>query len=272
MDRRMKFAGPNLYYPSNPKNILDWKKDILNKWTPKTTFPTNIFSAVIPHAGIIFSGATAIKTLSLLTIPSTVVIIGVNHTGFGRPLSVWTTGKWETPFGWIEVNNSLADQIIEIDPLMESDYQAHKEEHSIEIILSLLASFTTNFTIVPITMGYQDIQTAQTIGDILFHLQKNEDTLVLASSDMSHYISREKALCDDEKILKQWLSLKWDTAITIAEQENISVCGIGPGSTACYYAMKKKAKKGYLVDHTDSSFVTNDTKAVVSYAGVVFGS
>lgn len=271
MDRKMTFAGPTMYYPGNSKQILSWKKKVLSNWVPDNLSLNMISSAILPHAGFVFSGTTALKTISLLSIPSTVVLIGVNHTGFGRPVSIWDTGQWETPFGWIQVNEPIAHSIIEKDPYIEADYGAHLAEHSIEVILSLLASFETNFQIVPIIMGYQDVETAQRIGKLLHTISLKNDILVLASSDMSHYVTQEKAKIDDQKILDKWTKLEWNKAIEIAEQEDISVCGVGAGSTACYYAKLGNASKGILVDYTDSSSVTGDKEAVVSYAGVVFG-
>ncbi len=272
MNRPMRFAGPHMFYPNDPIEIIQWKEKILSQWSPPLPSFQSVYSAIVPHAGFMYSGSVALKTLSSIPFPDTVVIVGVNHTGIGRPLSVWPTGKWETPFGWIPVDEELASEMIEQDPHFESDCKAHAEEHSIEVILSLLASFTTTIKVLPITMGYQDVKTTEELGNILVALPTNRHLFVIASCDMSHYVSKEKAFSDDQKVLDHWHSLRWKEAIETVERNNLSVCGVGPGSAASFYAAKKGAQKGLLLDHTHSGEVTGDTNAVVSYAGVLFVS
>ncbi|MDD4614202.1 MAG: AmmeMemoRadiSam system protein B, partial [Caldisericia bacterium] len=272
MNRNMRFAGPYMFYPKDPIEILRWKEQILSQWNPSLPTFQSIHSAIVPHAGFIYSGSVALKTLSFLPTCETVVIVGVNHTGIGRPLSVWPKGKWETPFGWIPIDEELANQMIQLDPHFESDYNAHLEEHSIEVILSLLASFTTNIKVLPITMGYQNAKTAEELGNILVALASQRQLFVIASSDMSHYVPKNQAFSNDQKVLDHWYSLRWKEAIETVEHNNFSVCGVGPGSVASLYAQKKGAQKGLLVDHTHSGEVTGDHDAVVSYAGVLFVS
>ncbi|HPJ11849.1 MAG TPA: AmmeMemoRadiSam system protein B [Caldisericia bacterium] len=272
MDRSMRFAGPYMFYPNDPTEIIQWKKQVLSNWKKPQPSYRNVYSAIIPHAGYIYSGSVAIKTLSCIPLPKTIVIIGVNHTGIGRPLSVWSKGRWETPFGWIPVDEALASKIIQTDPHFESDYKAHLEEHSIEVILSLLASFSTNFQVLPITMGYQDVYSVEELGTLLSSISTTHPVFVIASSDMSHYIPKDQAYQYDQNILQHWYSLHWKEAIETAEQNDYSVCGIGPGSVSCLYAQQKGASKGILVDYSHSGEVTKDNDAVVSYAGVLFVS
>ncbi len=90
---------------------------------------------MLPHAGYVFSGKTAGKTLSYAKIKKNVIILGPNHTGIGTNFSVWHEGRWDLPLGYLDVNNELSNRLLENIQELVPDFSGHLREHSLEVII-----------------------------------------------------------------------------------------------------------------------------------------
>lgn len=262
MIRRAKFAGS--FYPASDFEIEEFIESNLVKIEEKY----NAISVMVPHAGYIFSGKTAIKVYSSIVIPDSIVIIGPNHTGIGAQLSIMTEGLWETPLGNAYIDSELANNILSNSKYLQADDSAHMNEHSIEVQIPLLLYFNNNFKFVPIIMSNYSLAA---INDIAFALSKvcSKNTLVIASSDMSHYVPRNVAKELDFIAFEKILNLDAEGLMKVVYDYNISMCGSGPMSISIKYSIQKGAKYAKLIDYTDSGVITNDTFSVVSYAGFV---
>ena len=116
------------------------------------TYPINV---MVPHAGYQYSGAIASHGYCNIVengFPEVFIILSPNHTGFGSEISVFNEGEWITPLGNVEVDSEFADEIISVSDYASADFQAHVQEHSIEVQLPFLQYFSSDFKIVPITM------------------------------------------------------------------------------------------------------------------------
>lgn len=105
-----------------------------------------------PHAGLMYSGSVAGAVYSNVELPDTFVLIGPNHTGMGAPISLMASGRWETPLGGTDINESLAAAILAKSSRIHEDTLAHLREHSLEVQLPFIQYFKEKFTIVPIQM------------------------------------------------------------------------------------------------------------------------
>lgn len=230
----------------------------------------NSISAIIPHAGYIYSGKTAFKTLSSIDIPETVLLLGPNHTGMGKKIAVFNEGEWETPFGDITVDRELANILID-NKLIYKDYTAHINEHSLEVIAPMLKYLRPSVKIVPVTLGllgYEEcLKIAELIVKSLADIKKK--ALIIVSSDMNHYEDSESTIKKDNIAIDAILHLDSAKLYENIIKYNITMCGFIPAVIAVESSKKLGATEGILIEHTHSGVASGVYSEVVGYAGIV---
>jgi AmmeMemoRadiSam system protein B len=224
----------------------------------------SILGAVIPHAGYIFSGPVAAHVYHAIAsdgMPEAFVIIGPNHRGLGAPVAV-TDEDFATPLGTCRVHREMARKI---GGIVQMDRMAHVQEHSVEVQVPFIQYLFPKARIVPIVMGLQDEETARQLGKEIARLREEYDILVLASSDMSHYVPRAKAEADDRKVLDRIVALDVEGMYDTVRRKDVSMCGFGPVA-AMIHAVD--GRKGELLRYATSGDVM-DMSDVVGYAAVI---
>jgi AmmeMemoRadiSam system protein B len=238
-----------------------------------STHPRNVVGLICPHAGYMYSGpvaATAFYYLALDGKPDTVVLLGPNHTGYGSGLSIMREGTWQTPLGNIEIDAALADAILHETRILDVDELAHRFEHSLEVQLPFLQFLYGNsFKIVPICYQMQDYDSAVEIGRALVEALDATNTVVIASSDMTHYEPAKTAQAKDQAALKQVIELNAKGFYDTIEAQNITACGYAPITSLITYAEGVSAK-AQLLSYHNSGDVTGEHSSVVGYAAVSF--
>jgi AmmeMemoRadiSam system protein B len=233
--------------------------------------PRNIVGLICPHAGYLYSGPVAASAYFQLAQdgkPDTVVIMGPNHTGYGSALSIMREGTWQTPLGNVEVDTSMADAILEETTVVEADELAHRYEHSLEVQLPFLQYlYGSTFKIVPICFLMQDYDSAVEVGRALVEALDSSNTVVIASSDMTHYESAKSAAAKDQAALKAIIDLDAKRFYDTVEAQNITACGYAPITALITYAVGTSAKAELLSYH-NSGDITGDHSSVVGYAAV----
>ena len=187
------------------------------------------FGAVSPHAGYVFSGPVAAhlyKKLWAQDPPKTVVIMGPNHTGYGAGIAV-TSESFQTPLGIVETDGDMIGELV--DDLIVNDQEAHTYEHSLEVQIPFMQYIGWNPLIVPICIGVQDFGTLVSVGEKLREtISGRDDVLLIASSDMSHYVPATVAKNLDMKAIECILAMDprrlYETILT----RNITMCGFAP--------------------------------------------
>jgi len=274
MDRQPIVAGQ--FYPGTPRTLYQQVQELL-QGQPEIDEKTIL--AMVPHAGYIFSGPVAGKTLSQANLGQTIVLLGPNHSGHGARLSLWPNGKWIIPGGYFQVNENLAQEIEKI-PGISSDYQAHLYEHSLEVILPFLWAKNNNIQIVPLSVSEFNLETLLQVGQELAQAisrytqnsgLKPSDVSLVVSSDMSHYVTHKLAQKKDQKAIEQILNLDPRGLFTVVQQENISMCGVLPMTMGLACAKSLGATKTRLVAYATSGEVSGDYDQVVGYAGILVG-
>lgn len=228
---------------------------------------------MLPHAGYIYSGSTAGKTLADSCLDDRIIILCPNHTGRGTILSVWPEGHWRTPLGEIRVDTLLAEEIIGSKGGFSADTLAHLGEHSIEVLLPFLQIINPNASIVPICVGTQDASTLERAGNALARIlleNDNKDVQLIISSDMNHYEAEQTTLIKDELALNQALAANPAGLLKTVRQYEISMCGAAPLALALYAAKAMGGVETELVAHSTSGDVSGDHEHVVGYAGLRF--
>jgi len=136
------------FYPASPERL----KAMIAQMVDENATKEEVIGLVLPHAGYPYSGPVVGATLSRAKLKNTVIIIGPNHTGLGKPLSIITQGKWTTPLGDVEIDSELSEKILAISKYLEEDNLAHQFEHSIEVQLPFLQYFQSDIKLVPILL------------------------------------------------------------------------------------------------------------------------
>ena len=129
------------FYPGNSSELRHTVTNLLAPFEDKNI--TKALAVVSPHAGYIYSGSVAAETLGSITIPSTVVILGLNHHGQGSPVAL-SRSTWQMPLGAVEIDEEFTDIILDQQSPIREDEVAHKFEHSVEVqipFLQLLIDF-----------------------------------------------------------------------------------------------------------------------------------
>jgi len=232
----------------------------------------NIVGLVCPHAGYVYSGPIAAHSYVELAkdgIPDVVVILGPNHTGLGSGVSIVDAGCWRTPLGNVEVNSEVAKKIVRNCELIAVDELAHLHEHSIEVQLPLLQYIYGNrFSFVPICMMLQLRDVCAEVGNAIAKALENENAVIIASTDFTHYEPQERAYEKDLKVLKAIEALDPDLMLRLVDSLPVSMCGPGPVASMLYAAKKLGAKRATILKYATSGDVTGDKFSVVGYGSV----
>ena len=236
--------------------------------------PRNIVGMICPHAGYMYSGpvaASAFYELASDGKPDTVVLMGPNHTGYGSALSLMREGVWRTPLGDVEIDTEMANEISHETRFIDVDELAHRYEHSIEVQLPFLQFlYGDAFKIVPICFLMQDYDSAVEVGKALVEVLEPTNTVVIASSDMTHYESAETAAARDQAALKAVTDMDAKRFYETVETQNITACGYAPITALITYAKGINAKEAKLLSYHNSGDITGDYSSVVGYAAVSF--
>lgn len=230
-----------------------------------------IVSVVCPHAGYVYSGPAAAHSyyhLASEAKPESVVVLGPNHTGLGGPVSMGGAGAWETPLGRVPIDEELARAIFEASDIVDVDDTAHIREHSIEVQLPFLQYVYGDFRLVPICMGFQDLETSREVGRAIAEAMEGRDVLIIASTDLTHMESQSSANVKDRGVIERILSLDEAALQEWRRSKRVSMCGYGPVSVAIVASKLLGAKKAELLAYTTSGDVTGDLSAVVGYASI----
>lgn len=256
------------FYPSSPQEL---KKLVASMIDPDAK-KSEAIACVIPHAGYIYSGSVAAKTLSRINIKDTVILMGPNHTGYGPPFSLMPQGRWETPMGETEIDSELAGSLLKASKLLKEDYLAHAYEHSLEVELPFLQYFKSGVKIVPIVLSSDSLEELREIGEGIASAVKRspeKDSIMLAaSSDMTHYEPQRQAEKKDRQAIEAILELDEEKLMQRIKKLDISMCGYAPVIAMLKAAKLLGAKKAELIKYQTSADTTADSESVVGYAGI----
>jgi AmmeMemoRadiSam system protein B len=245
---------------------------------PSTNKQHKIYGIVSPHAGYIYSGAVAAngfyKISSAAASFDNVIMVGPNHYGIGSWVAAMKDGTWETPLGDVQVNSRMAEEIEKRSATLDFDDYAHSRDHCLEVQLPFLQYIKQDFKIVPIVLVAQNRDIAFDLGNAISQTIIEMDTLdssvLLASSDFTHYEPNSEAHRKDEELIKAILALDINRFYTILERLNISACGYGAIATMMVAAKNLGATRGELLKYATSGDVTGDISSVVGYSSIVF--
>jgi len=225
-----------------------------------------IEALIVPHAGYIYSGRTAASAYARIRGGGyeTVVVIGPAHRYGFRGCSIYPRGGFETPLGVAAVDEALASALMKA-----SGYgfvaEAHREEHSVEVQIPFIQRILPEAKILPVVMGVPDAKTVRKLASALTRTCAGKKVLVVASTDMSHFLSKTKANSEDAKTIDLIRDL--DAAAIMEKMEagaNI-LCGGAAVAAAILYVQGLGPGRAEILGYADSSEASGDESRVVGY-------
>ena len=260
-------AVAHQFYPGDPATL----RHALDGLIPAATAKQKALAVISPHAGYIYSGSVAGETFAAVDIPQDILIMGPNHHGYGAPVALMDKGAWSMPLGEVPINPTLAHGLLAQTDLIEADTLAHRFEHSLEVQVPFLQYFRPDMTLTPMVISHLSYKNCQAVGEALAVAikQYGKPVLIVASSDMTHYESREAATAKDSLAMQQLEDLNPEGLYHTVLGNKISMCGIMPATIALIAALRLGATQARLIRYTDSGEASGDTNQVVGYAGFV---
>lgn len=263
MIRQPAVAGS--FYPADPARL----NQDLDQLLPADIVPQPAKAIIVPHAGYIYSGAVAGELIAGTQIPKTVVLLGPNHQGAGADIAVTAAASWATPLGEVPIAEPLRKQLCRDIPGLVADDHAHQFEHSLEVMLPFLLRCQPELQIVPILLRSLNYEQAAQLGSALAKaLNQQEDVLLLASSDMNHFLDAETTEKLDFMAISAMTAFDPQALYRTVVQNRISMCGVLPAVVVMNAAKQMGATGCQLVRYTHSGQVNGDDSRVVGYAGL----
>ncbi len=248
--RKPAFAGS--FYPPSKETIIAFierleKAPALKEGDFDRKSISKVSGLIVPHAGWIFSGKTALAAYYLLkTItPQKIALLGPSHRSLIHSVYSDNNDFWETPLGRTPVIHDLHFQ---------SSEQVHATEHSLEVQLPFIQYFSPDSKILPLVAGQiSEVQAREFAGAL-------DSYFMIISTDLSHYHPLETARRIDMQSIKN---------IEECKEKDVDACGINPLRIA-FASMHKRGLTPHLIDYSTSADAFGDTSAVVGYASFWF--
>jgi len=258
-----------MFYPSDAGELKSMINSFLDEVEIETNYE-NIAGIVSPHAGYVYSGKTASAAYKTIVGHSyeNVIVISPSHREYFPGLSIYSGDAYKTPLGDISINSELRNRMISDSKLIFSGKEGHGSEHALEVQLPFLQIVLPEFSLIPIVMGDQSSLFVDELAEVLL---KNIDdkTLVVASSDLSHFYTKTEANKFDDRVANHINKFNYMELQNDLESRRCYACG-GGGIVALMKALKEKGvKKTKVLMRTDSGDITGDDNEVVGYLSAV---
>jgi AmmeMemoRadiSam system protein B len=265
------------FYPGEAQDLKDLLAECLD-FHPlgpqgyRASSPS-VLGGLVPHAGYAYSGPCAAHLYSRIDrATSLAVIVGVNHRARGGRAALSPADSWQTPLGAVHLDREAAERLRgELDFLAE-DERAHRDEHSIEVQLPFLQTTLGDFHLLPIALAHISEAECRRLGEALARLYEAKTAagakvVLLASSDLSHYLSPEETERLDRMALGEIVALDASGLLQTVGDNNITMCGVLPATVLLFAAQALKARGARLLKHCHSGDVA-PMRQVVGYASV----
>jgi len=266
--------GQNIRKPVWAGKFYDERPQVLSQqieqWLQKAEYhphPDSQLKVLIaPHAGYIYSGKVAANAYKQAQKKEfdTVVIIGPSHHFGFRGCSICQQGSYASPLGVVGIDQKSAGQLSRITGFKFIP-KAHEKEHSIEVQIPFIQKTIPDAQIIPILMGTPSKDSIGKLSEGIAEIALEKEVLVVISTDMSHYLSKEQANQRDKDTIDLIISQDVKKLEKkILNRENI-MCGGAGVVTALKYAMDIGEADVDFLCYDDSSSAGGPKSQVVGY-------
>ena len=269
-------AVAGMFYPDEKNKLTELIQDCFSHpFGPKEDLEkkqSKIFGVICPHAGYVYSGPIACNSIKSISSesPELFIIVGPNHWGVGRSVATMKDCKWETPLGSVEVDSEAAEEISKLSQFIESDFFSHTREHSLEVQIPILQQTFSNFKILPISLINQSKEIAHDVGLAMAKIAMKKNTMIIGSSDFTHYEPNDFAHEQDMALIEPILEMDIEKFYDVLQKRKVTACGYGAIASTMIACKELGATKGELLRYATSGDVMGDTSSVVGYGSIIF--
>ena len=271
-------AVSGTFYPDGEKELKSLIHDCFTHpigpgKIPPTNSEQKIYGVICPHAGFVYSGPVACHSFYSISSSASklAIITGPNHYGIGQSIASMIDASWKTPLGLVEVDSESALELRDGLDILELDSFSHSKEHSIEVQVPMLQeTFSHEMKILPISLINQEQKIATKVGSAIAKIAQKKDTLLIGSSDFTHYEENEFAHRQDLALIDPILKLDVDEFYKILYERHVTACGFGAIASTMIACKELGATEGKLLKYATSGDVSGDKSSVVGYASIIF--
>jgi len=255
-------AVAGMFYPGNSSELAHELRTLLHAAASKVTCNDAPKAIVAPHAGYVYSGPIAARIYARIAPAASrirrVVLLGPTHRVAVDGLALPAATHFATPLGDIEIDRAAADMLADMPQVGISDLP-HSQEHSLEVQLPFLQALLPQFRLLPLAVGRAS---AEAVAAVLERLWGGDETLIVVSSDLSHYLPYAAAREIDAATARRILAGDPD----ISHDE---ACGATP-LNGLLLAARHHGLHAEMVDLRNSGDTAGDRSRVVGYGGFAF--
>jgi AmmeMemoRadiSam system protein B len=253
------FAIAGSFYPGQPEALARSVDAMLAAAKPAAAVPKAI---IAPHAGYVYSGPIAASIYALIAPARArikrVVLLGPTHRVAIHGMALPGVDAFATPLGNISIDADAVKKLMAL-PYVGINAEAHRLEHSLEVHLPFLQKTIDEFTLAPLAVGRASAQQVAAVIDMLWG---GDETLIVVSSDLSHYLAYHDAQTADHATAQAILALRTDI-------NHHQACGATPVTGLNLLAQQRKLKVE-LIDLRNSGDTAGDKTRVVGYGSFAF--
>lgn len=272
-------SSAGLFYPASAESLRRDLEECFSRAPGRTAGPDAAapLALIAPHAGIQYSGITAAaawKAVPQEYACDLLVVLGPNHTGLGPSVSVSDAQSWKTVFGEILLDEEARQSICADVPEAGADSLGHLREHSLELQMPFAEMrLAPGFKLLAITLGLEatpeGLDVCRRLGRAIRQAASGKTTLVVASTDMSHYLSDALVRRADAPALAAIVDMDEEQLVTVVRENRITMCGCMPVAALLAASRAMGGRQIYRTDYRTSGDATGDFSRVVAYASFV---
>jgi len=258
------------FYPGSPDSLRRQINNFLSN--AESSDINNIKSIICPHAGYIYSGQVAAYSYKQISGKKfdSIFIIAPSHSEYFNFISIFNGDAYRTPLGLVYIDKERSKILADKSPYIKLSEQGHLDEHSLEVQLPFLQVLFENIKIVPIVIGQQNSNNIKELGSTIGNLFKNDNILIIASTDLSHYYPYNTALTLDSRVKELVNNFDVDNLMLEFLNRSVEMCGGGPVISAMIASKIMGANSSKVLEYKNSGDVTGDKNAVVGYLSAAF--
>lgn len=262
-------AVAGMFYPASSTKLSAEIQEHLDSAQLKK-FYEKVFGIVTPHAGYAYSGKTAAHAYKAVENKNykTVIVISPSHREYFPGISIYSGDAYKTPLGDIELDKEMIAKLVAEKSYIFEGMNGHRSEHALEVQLPFLQTVLRGFKLVPIVMGDQRKLFIESLAEKLAQVIDDE-TLIVASSDLSHFHSKAEADRLDSKVEKRISAFDYEGLLSDLENQECEACGGGPIAVLMKAAALSGVKNADVLSRSDSGDTTGDNSEVVGYLSAV---
>jgi AmmeMemoRadiSam system protein B len=240
-----------------------------------------VHAVIAPHAGIMFSGpiaAHAYKAAETGAPYDAAILLGPSHFAGFDGIALFPDGAFECPLGPAAVDAALGVELLAADPIVQPLPAVHGREHSLEMQLPFFKRLLPDVPIVPLLMGYQTRDTIERIAAALGEVATARRILLVASTDLSHYLDARTAQRHDGRVCDRVAAFDADGLLQLFEEYpegdrgRYVGCGAGPAIAVMRAARTRGAREGRVLKYGHSGEISGDESGVVGYVAAALGT